>query len=587
VTDSRAAQRRRPAAPVPPADDDRSIAVAVLLATSPAQEGGPAALLPWEDGTVLGRLVAQLRSLGARSTVVLTRPEWEADVQGAVASLGTAVEVRIASSPAGDLRVLAAVADGAGGALLVTYGDLVVHREALAGLVADPRVRTGVLAGGRHRPLAFRVQSRRGRLLSAGSPYHSVRRPNASFLGVLRVGPAQLDAVAAAVGTLAPLTADPPSAWRAELERKAERWRGAPDDRQAGGDDFAAPEEEESFEDPVDPAGERAALSEAGMARVRNRLQAAPDDVASLLLVALVRGGVPVGTVYLRRMFWARPLSLEAAAAAATDVAGYDEDRLLLDSAVKGADGFFTTFFVSPYSKFIARWAARRGLTPNQVTVASMVIGVAAAAAFATGERWGLVAGAILLQLSFTADCVDGQLARYTRNFSALGAWLDSMFDRGKEYLAFAGLAIGASRAGDPVWLLACAAISLQTVRHMSDFAYMAVRSQTSQSVSGPPLEQPLDAAGLAAQARRERAHAPPAERSAATRVLAAWRRTDRSKTARWLKRMIAFPIGERFAVISLTAALWSPRTTFVALLTWGAFAFVYMHGGRVLRSVR
>ncbi len=425
---------------------------------------------------MLGRLIAQLRSLGARSTVVLTRPEWEAAVQGAVASHGAAVEVRTASSPAGDLRVLAAIAEGARGALLVSYGDVVVHREALAGLVADPRVRTGVLAGGRHRPLAFRVQSRRGRLLSAGSPYHSVRRPNASFLGVLRVGPAQLDAVAAAVGALAPLTADLPPAWQAELERKAERWRGAPDDRQAGGDDFAAPEEEESFEDPVDPAGARAAplggrrgagaqpapggAGRRGVAAARRpRAQRGPG-----------RHGLPAAHV-----LGAAAVARGRRAAAATDVAGYDEDRLLLDSAVKGADGFFTTFFVSPYSKFIARWAARRGLTPNQVTVASMVIGVAAAAAFATGERWGLVAGAILLQLSFTADCVDGQLARYTRNFSALGAWLDSMFDRGKEYLAFAGLAIGASRAGDPVWLLACAAITLQTVRHMSDFAYMAV----------------------------------------------------------------------------------------------------------------
>ena len=35
--------------------------------------------------------------------------------------------------------------------------------------------------------------------------------------------------------------------------------------------------------------------------------------------------------------------------------------------------------------------------------------------AFATGERWGLVAGAVLLQIAFTIDCVDGQLARYTR----------------------------------------------------------------------------------------------------------------------------------------------------------------------------
>ena len=80
-----------------------------------------------------------------------------------------------------------------------------------------------------------------------------------------------------------------------------------------------------------------------------------------------------------------------------------------------------------------------------------------AAAAFATGERWGLVAGAILLQAAFTTDCVDGQLARYTRTFSKLGAWLDSIFDRSKEYVCFAGLAIGASRAGDPVWPLACA----------------------------------------------------------------------------------------------------------------------------------
>ena len=96
-----------------------------------------------------------------------------------------------------------------------------------------------------------------------------------------------------------------------------------------------------------------------------------------------------------------------------------------------------------------------------------MVIGILAAAAFATGERWGLVAGAVLLQLAFTADCVDGQLARYTRTFSKLGAWLDSIFDRAKEYLVFAGLAIGASRAGDAVWLLACAALTLQTVRHI------------------------------------------------------------------------------------------------------------------------
>jgi hypothetical protein len=54
-----------------------------------------------------------------------------------------------------------------------------------------------------------------------------------------------------------------------------------------------------------------------------------------------------------------------------------------------------------------------------------------------------------------------------------------------------------------------------------------------------------------------------------------------------WVKRVLVFPIGERFAVISLTAALFSPRTTFVVLLAWGALAAGYGLVGRLLRSVR
>jgi len=49
---------------------------------------------------------------------------------------------------------------------------------------------------------------------------------------------------------------------------------------------------------------------------------------------------------------------------------------------------------------------------------------------------------------------------------------------------------------------------------------------------------------------------------------------------------MLAFPIGERFAVICVTAAVWGPRTTFIVLLAWGGFALVYTSAGRVLRSI-
>ncbi|MCW2990823.1 MAG: CDP-alcohol phosphatidyltransferase, partial [Solirubrobacterales bacterium] len=298
-----------------------------------------------------------------------------------------------------------------------------------------------------------------------------------------------------------------------------------------------------------------------------------------------------VGQSDLRELFWARPSSPEELARAQREIEGHDEEQVLLDSSVKAIDGFFTTFFVSPYSKHIARWAARRGLTPNQVTTVSLVLGVLAAAGFATGERWGLVAGAVLLQVAFTTDCVDGQLARFTRTFTPLGAWLDSTFDRLKEYVVYAGLAIGAAHAGDPVWTLAAAALILQTARHGFDFAFAAAEHQSFDTDTRLPLDDPSDGtpsgprAGASAGGTGPAAR-PPGERGAAG-VLRRWRRVDEVPGLIWVKRAIVFPIGERFAAISLTAALWDARTTFVVVLVWGAVGAVYGLAGRVLRSLR
>ena len=69
-------------------------------------------------------------------------------------------------------------------------------------------------------------------------------------------------------------------------------------------------------------------------------------------------------------------------------------------------------------------------------------------------------------------------------------------------------------------------------------------------------------------------------------RVLRTWHKIDRLPGVRWVKKMAAFPIGERFAAISLTAALWDPRVTFIVLLSWGGFAVLYTLSGRVLRSI-
>ena len=322
-----------------------------------------------------------------------------------------------------------------------------------------------------------------------------------------------------------------------------------------------------SFLGAIRVAGEARPVLSASATRLA-RLDAAPGDAVALALVGLVRAGVSVSAVRLRSLYWARPATGTEASAAAGALARLDEDRLLMDSAVKAEDSPFTTFLVSPYSKHLARWAARHGWTPNQVTIASLAIGALAAGAFATGERAGLIAGALLLQAAFVTDCVDGQLARYTRTFTPLGAWLDAVFDRTKEYLVYAGLAIGAAVASDPVWVLAGAALALQTVRHTIDFSYLALQSEQLAATTQPALEEPADR--------------PAASGGAA----ATWDTATGRRGLNWAKLLIAFPIGERFAAISLVAAVADARAVFVVLLAWGGIATAYKMMGRLVRSM-
>ena len=236
--------------PPPAVRGGTPVDAAVLFATARAGDGGAAALLPFADGTLVGRLAAQLATLGVSRTVVITRPAWEADVR---AALGEDAEVVSSPDVVADLGLVAELAGAAGDrGLLLANGDIATHREALAGLLADPRMATGILGGGRLRPMVFRIRGRRGRVISAGSAYHAVHRPTATFLGLLKVTPGDRPALARAAEQLAPLCAEPPAAWLEELDRKAASWRV----RLAAGD-AADADADEVVESP-DDEGERA-----------------------------------------------------------------------------------------------------------------------------------------------------------------------------------------------------------------------------------------------------------------------------------------------------------------------------------------
>lgn len=275
--------------------------------------------------------------------------------------------------------------------------------------------------------------------------------------------------------------------------------------------------------------------------------------VPGRIAVALEAEGTAVQRPELGSLVAAVPADQAARATALSAVAAVDDEAVRLRSAVKARDGFFTTYFISPYSRYIARWCARRGLTPNQVTTASLLTALIAAGCAATGSRGGYIAAGLLLLFSFVLDCTDGQLARYSLQYSTMGAWLDATFDRAKEYAYYAGLALGAARNGDDVWALALGAMVLQTCRHVVDFSFNeANHDAVANSSPTAALSDKLDSVGWTV----------------------------------WLRRMIVLPIGERWAMIAVLTAVTTPRIVFYALLIGCAVAACYTTAGRLLRSL-
>jgi phosphatidylglycerophosphate synthase len=543
------------------------VTTTVVLALTSTAGGEPACLEPGEQQPLLTRLVDGLQPHGR--VVVVTWRVWAPVLRSVLAA-----HLDLADRDASEVELVAvdrrtevlqwlrsAPALDRGAGVAFVHGHLVADDLALGRLVDAGAGGTGALVVGTGVQGAP-VRVFRGRIVAAGSPYHAVRHPSGCVPHGLRVGPADLDALPDWAAQLAALLEDgTPEPWQLEVARRA----AAPSD---DGDQGAAPV--------VDST----------------------EDLVSLLLVAAVRSGRPLAAIPLPPgCVWTLARGHDEADAALAARRRVLVEHVRLDAAVKAEDGFFTTFFVSSYSRYWARWAARRGFTPNQVTTASMLFGAAAAAAFAVGSPGGMLLGAVLLQLAFTLDCVDGQLARYRRRFSPFGAWLDSIFDRGKEYLVLAGLAVGGVRAGDEqgLWLLAGAALALQVFRHTLDLGY--ADQQTAEVAAGvaQPLEPVEDTdpsrweavpivTDVTTPAATVATGAAPA--SLARSAIGALRRAEGVSLLRWGKRIVVLPIGERFLLISVLAVVSTPRVVFLALLLWGGAAALYTFGGRLIRSV-
>ena len=299
----------------------------------------------------------------------------------------------------------------------------------------------------------------------------------------------------------------------------------------------------------------------------------AKGHALDLLLVALVRATIKVDAVELVAAPFARSEEADVRDETTKALSKIKIPMLRLKLANRANDGFFSVFFLRRVSKLLTWAAVKIGATPNQVTIASFAIGLYAAFLFAQGDTWSLIGGAILLQVSIIVDCVDGEIARYTRKFSELGAWLDAITDRVKEYAVFLGLAYGAFvHNGQNFWVLAAVLMAIQTFRHLSDYNFsQVVRARAAEEVP-VPVDFMAEWDGVTAQIEEldsDDDHA-----------------FTKKRIRYWLGKIVIFPIGERWLAISFTAAVGGALFTFTALPLLALFSMIWVYRVRIAKTL-
>ncbi len=284
-------------------------------------------------------------------------------------------------------------------------------------------------------------------------------------------------------------------------------------------------------------------------------------NTIDLILVALVRAALVVAPAEVAGAPFIRSEDLAERQKIEKQIAGLNDARLRLKLANRANDGFYSVFFLRKISKLFTWLAVRLKMTPNQVTLISFAIGLLSAYEFSKGTFWTIFAGAVLLQLSIIIDCVDGELARYTRAFSQLGAWLDAITDRIKEYLVFFALAYGAAKNGRDLWIPAMGMMLFQTFRHLSDYNFARINKIRSSQLA--PLDFDLKNDGYIAVEREKK-----------------------TRLEYWSKKALQFPIGERWLVISASSVIGGAAFTFTIMPILSLISIALVFRGRTRKTL-
>lgn len=185
-----------------------------------------------------------------------------------------------------------------------------------------------------------------------------------------------------------------------------------------------------------------------------SRAEDAPVVAASSALVRSLWGRIAVGEPVGDAL--AAALQDGGATVTAGGVGGYR--RVSTSAAAREAEALLYANLGSPVdtrvdralhrrlSRPLTRLAVAAGLSPNTLTAASLLVGLAAAWCFWRGTPGSALAGFVLYAASVVLDHADGEVARLTLAESTLGERLDLVADTVVHALIVLALGFGAER---------------------------------------------------------------------------------------------------------------------------------------------
>jgi phosphatidylglycerophosphate synthase len=138
-------------------------------------------------------------------------------------------------------------------------------------------------------------------------------------------------------------------------------------------------------------------------------------------------------------------------------------ERFLVARSGKVLDGIHTSFNRRLCRLFV-RLLSHTSITPNAVTLGGVLVSIVSAIAFAQGNYWAYVAGALLFFIAGLFDEMDGMLARIKFADSPFGTWFEGFADGLGYLLLFGGITLGLHRQYGREPLITGAALLVGTV---------------------------------------------------------------------------------------------------------------------------